>query len=154
MTDDLITQLCLQPHPEGGFYREYYRADVMVSTARGMRPASTAIYFLLGPTDISRLHRIQSDELWCWHSGGLITLTVIAADGTLTQHVLGPPSQGGSYTIVVRAGQWFGATTNNQGVLVSAVVAPGFDFADFELGSRHELEAAYPHIVDHIRRLT
>lgn len=90
------------------------------------------------------LHRIASDEIWCWHRGGTITLHCISSDGTYTNVQLGSFEQQGVYATVVSAGSWFGARASDADVLVSAIVAPGFDFADFEMGNRQRLLAEYP----------
>lgn len=154
MSNDLAADLQLIEHPEGGYYREYYRSDTMIDTLRGKRSASTAIYFLLPANQVSHLHRITSDEVWCWHSGGLITLHLISNSGGRSDHVLGPPEQGGTYAYVVPANTWFGATTNGNDTLVSAFVAPGFDFADFELGSRSNLLEQFPQHATLVTTLT
>ena len=144
-------RLQLQPHPEGGFYREIYRSKQSVNVNAGQRSACTAIYFYLGETDISHLHRLKHDELWSWHEGGSATIHMIHPDGRHEQHQLGP---NGDYTVVIPAGCWFGATVTGSHVLLTAIVAPGFDFADFELGDQNTLLEQFPEHVAIIHELT
>ncbi|MCG3148315.1 MAG: hypothetical protein PCFJNLEI_01758 [Verrucomicrobiae bacterium] len=139
---DWIKKLKLVKHPEGGFYRETYRATTMT----GNRSASTAIYFLLPAGAVSRLHRIKSDEVWHFYGGS-----------PLTVHVLGAPSialSAGNPQAVVPAGRWFGATVTGEFALVGCTVAPGFDFQDFEMGDRTKLLREFPGEKEIIERLT
>jgi len=150
MTDP-IERLNLIPHPEGGFYREYYRSPLQVSSREGERSAATAIYFLLREQDISHFHRLKHDELWCWHEGGLLTVHCLHPDGRYEQVLLGPEK---TYTAVIPAGTWFAGTVQGPHVLVTAVVAPGFEFQDFELASRSQLRDAFPQHAALIAQLT
>ena len=158
-----IASLRLLPHPEGGFYRETYRAqDVIVGghlPARfgGARACSTAIYFLLRGGQVSLLHRIKSDEIWHFYAGSPLTLALIRPDGRLQAHRLGPdPERGESFQVLVPAGCWYGATVDDSAgyALVGGTVAPGFDFADFELADREMLLASFPQHRQTILRLT
>jgi predicted cupin superfamily sugar epimerase len=132
--------LDLQPHPEGGWYRETWRSPVSFTPDGypGQRTAATAIYFLLGPEEQSRWHVVRSAELWMWHSGGPLTLR-LGGDGELpkagTEIVLGADVEAGQRPqAVVPGGVWQAAApASDSEVLVSCVVAPGFDFADFIL---------------------
>jgi hypothetical protein len=150
--EELIHSLQLQPHPEGGFYRETYRASEKIKGAHlparfgGDRAFSTAIYFLLRSQDRSVFHRIQSDEVWHYYAGGTLSIYVLQ-QGELQVHRLGThPSRGESFQVVVPAGCWFGARVEEPGsfVLAGCTVAPGFDFADFEMADREELLRAFP----------
>jgi predicted cupin superfamily sugar epimerase len=148
---DWIARLGLVPHPEGGWYRETYRAaeSIAAPPARfgGPRSHSTAIYFLLEAGGVSRLHRIKSDEVWHFYAGDPLLLSVIAPTGTLTVHRLGPaPDAAARPQAVVPAGAWYGAQLAPGGAwaLTGGTVAPGFDFADFELGDRRRLVAEFP----------
>lgn len=126
--------LDLQPHPEGGWFAETYRHAEEVEAAAGTRSLGTAIHFLLNPGESSAWHRVASDELWFHHRGGALRLFLGGAGaepGEVTEHVLGP---GGSYQLLVPAGLWQAARPVDEAVLVSCVVVPGFDFADFTLG--------------------
>ena len=88
----MAASLGLAPHPEGGYYRETYRAAQTLVTPRGERPASTAIVFLITAGSASRLHRLASDELWVYQGGLQLELVTIATGGQLVQRVLGDPA--------------------------------------------------------------
>ncbi|GAA2309725.1 hypothetical protein GCM10010149_69880 [Nonomuraea roseoviolacea subsp. roseoviolacea] len=122
--------LDLLPHPEGGWYRQTWRSPVEFRPDGypGPRASATGIYFLLQPGEESVPHRVRSDEVWLWHRGGPLTLTV--GDETV---VLGPLVEEGQVPqAVVPGGAWQAARpAGDEAVLVSCVVSPGFDFADF-----------------------
>jgi predicted cupin superfamily sugar epimerase len=148
-----IEKLSLAPHPEGGFYRQTYKADLVLphnslpKHFTGPRTASTAIYFLLEGTNFSAFHRLRSDELWHFYIGAPVLVHVIADDGQLSQIVLGSdPEAGEVLQAVVKAGNWFASHVKDgeSFALVGCTVAPGFDFADFELAKREELLPSYP----------
>lgn len=147
---DLATRLDLAPHPEGGFYRETYRAPTLVDTPHGPRAASTAIYFLVPRGTCSALHRIASDEVWHHYAGAALRVVRIAEDGTRRDLVIGADIDAGQKMQgVVPAGEWFGAMLEGREdepdwALVGCTVAPGFDFADFELARRTDLVARFP----------
>ncbi len=127
--DDLIACLGLKPHPEGGQYRETFRG------ANGnARAHSTAIYFLLKRGEASRWHRVDATEIWHWHRGGPLEL-VIAEDGKApVRHVLGNRIERGEQPqIVVPAHAWQSAAPLGDYTLVGCTVAPGFEFAGFEM---------------------
>lgn len=129
--------LDLRRHPEGGWYAETYRNPGTVAGPTGVRSLATAIYFLLLPGEESAWHRVASDELWLHHRGGPLRLWV--ADGAdapsaPTEHVLGSDTGAGQRPqVLVPGGRWQAARPVDDAVLVSCVVVPGFDFADFEL---------------------
>lgn len=157
-----ITQLNLLPHPEGGFFKETYRApgiiphDSLPACFTGPRSFATAIYFLLRSQDRSVFHRIKSDELWHYHAGGVLSIYVLQENG-LRCHKLGPnPEKGESLQIVIPAGCWFGARVEESEsfVLSGCTVAPGFDFADFEMAERSELLKTFPQHANIIEALT
>lgn len=161
--DELIRSLDLKPHPEGGYYRETYRCDESIphhclpARFRGYRPYSTAIFYLLPTGAVSRLHRIASDEVWHFYLGGPFTVVELKPDGSSDHVVLGPDIFGGQrLQHVVKAGTWFGAYPNagTDYSLVGCTVAPGFDFADFEIAKRKKLLAKYPREKEIIERLT
>jgi len=161
--NDWIRKLRLEPHPEGGHYRQTYRADLILpkqalpSEFSGARPASTAIYFLLEGKAFSAFHRLRSDELWHFHVGGPLLVHTIEADGRYSTIELGgDPEAGQALQAVVKAGCWFGSEVKDgkSFALVGCTVAPGFDFEDFELARRDELVAIYPQHSGLIRRLT
>lgn len=153
---DLIAQLQLKPHPEGGWYRQTYRSAAITQTSRGPRPASTAILFLLQAGEFSALHRIASDELWHFHLGSPLRVSSLLPNGTLEHFTLGPDLAAGEQLQgSVPADRWFGASlVRGDFALVSCTVAPGFDFADFELATRPQLLALYPQSGDRIHALT
>ncbi|MFB9182945.1 cupin domain-containing protein [Dactylosporangium sucinum] len=136
----LAEQLDLRPHPEGGWYRETWRSPVTFTPAGydGPRATATAIYFLLHPGESSAWHVVRSDELWFWHSGGPLELRLggsgpAPADGPVA--ILGADVAAGQRPqVLIAAGTWQAAAPiGADPVLVSCVVAPGFDFADFRL---------------------
>lgn len=150
--DEIISLLRLQPHPEGGFYRETYRSPEMIDAGAlpgrfgGDRCFSTAISFLLRGAQISSLHRIASDELWHFYLGDPLEVVEISSDGVLTTTVLGPG--GATFQAVVPAGSWFGARLveprADAFALAGCTVAPGFEFSDFEIARRDDLAAGFP----------
>jgi predicted cupin superfamily sugar epimerase len=147
---DWIERLGLMPHPEGGWYAESWRASELVATPRGQRPAGTAIYFLLGQGERSHLHRLAADEIWHFYAGGPLSLHLLQGEADLSLP-LGPEA----LQQRVPAGTWFGAEPDPGSAysLVGCTMAPGFDFADFELGSKARLLAQYPQQSTLIERL-
>ncbi|NIQ94843.1 MAG: cupin domain-containing protein [Desulfuromonadales bacterium] len=161
--DDYIRTLALEPHPEGGWYRETYRAseavprEALPERFTGERPFATAIYFLLTADTFSALHRIRSDEQWHFYAGSGLTVHVLEPDGACRTLRLGSEvTRGESFQAVVPAGCWFGATVDEAHgfALVGCTVAPGFDFADFELGERETLYRLFPRHRSLVTRLT
>lgn len=135
MTGPWVDELGLQPHPEGGWFRETYRSAHTFTPDGydGPRAAATGILFALHPGEESRWHVVRSDELWFWHAGGPLTLRL---DRDAPQeHTLGADvARGQRPQLLVPAGTWQSAApAGAEPVLVSCVVAPGFDFADFTL---------------------
>ncbi|MEU6896135.1 cupin domain-containing protein [Streptomyces sp. NPDC046557] len=137
---ELVGRLGLEPHVEGGWFRRTWRtrAEAVPDGYAGRRPFATGIYFLLHPGEVSRWHRVRSDELWLWHCGGPLTIRLGGrgnAPAETTASVLGPGVQQGERPqVLVPAGVWQTAEPAcDQPVLVSCVVAPGFDFDDFEM---------------------
>jgi predicted cupin superfamily sugar epimerase len=158
-----IDKLKLEPHPEGGFYRETYRSETVIPRSAlpasfgGDRVASTAIYFLLAGDDFSAFHRIASDEMWHFYAGHPLSVHVIDEDGRSSEIKLGRnPDRGEVLHAVVPSGCWFGSCLAEPDTfaLVGCTVAPGFDFTDFEMADRASLLAAYPQHDVLIRRLT
>lgn len=134
------------PHPEGGFYRETFRSPVTLDLPDGRRrAASTAIHYLLPSGARSTWHRLASDEVWHHYGGGALHLHLL---GTGTRRLDQSAPQA-----VVPAGVWQAAEPEGEAVLCGCTVAPGFDFADFELGREETLVAAYPDQEALIRRL-
>jgi predicted cupin superfamily sugar epimerase len=140
MRPHLAEQLDLRPHPEGGWFRETWRSPVTFAPPGydGPRSAATAIYFLLHPGEESAWHVVRSDELWFWHSGGPLTLRLGGSGerpGPGPETLLGADVAAGQRPqVLIPAGLWQAAApAGDEPVLVSCVVAPGFDFADFRL---------------------
>jgi uncharacterized protein len=161
--EELIRILRLRLHPEGGYFAETYRSGGLIARGNlparfaGDRPYSTSIYFLLPHSATSRLHRLAADEIWYFHLGGPLTIVELQPDGAVEQIVLGADVRNGQrLQHVVKAGTWFGAFTNPQSkyALVGCAVAPGFDYADFEIGKRQQLIKGFPHAKALIERLT
>jgi predicted cupin superfamily sugar epimerase len=155
--EEIVRLLGLAPHPEGGFYRETYRAplvlphEAIAATHGGARAASTAIHFLVPRGSFSALHRIASDEVWHFYAGAPLEIVEISPSGVLHTTRLGNAlAEGETPQHVVPAGAWFGSRlahgTEARGdhALVGCTVAPGFDFADFELAARDALAARFP----------
>ena len=137
----LAAQLELEPHPEGGWYRQTWASPVEVAPPGydGARASATAIYFLLMPGEASAWHVVRSDELWLWHRGGPLTLQLCAdpqqPGEPVVDLVLGPDVETGQVPqAVVPGGVWQAAApATDEAVLVSCIVSPGFDFADFAM---------------------
>lgn len=154
-----IDLLELVPHPEGGFYRETYRASLEVAPPShpGPRAASTAIYYLLRQGDVSTFHRLLSDELWHHYAGGSLTVHTLSETDGYEAFQVGPdPSAGHRLQAMVPGDVWFGATVDEGSpyVLAGCTVAPGFDFADFEMARREELLRRFRARRELVQRLT
>jgi len=145
---ELIETLGLLPHPERGFYAETYRAAQRVDTPRGERAASTAIYFLVtAEQPITFLHRLASDEVFHLYEGGPLEVLRLLPDGTSDVVTLGLDlARGQRPLLVLRQGTWFGTelVALASHCLIGCSVAPGFDFADFELANAGTLAQRYP----------
>jgi uncharacterized protein len=154
----IVRQLHLSPHPEGGFFRETFRSALVLEGLPhgGMRSASTAVYFLVPAGGFSAFHRVRSDEVWHHYDGDPIALHVIGADGSYSTRRLGHDLAAGEEPqAVVPASAWQAAELlGERYALCGCTVAPGFDFADFELASRAELAARHPALASVIGRLT
>ena len=135
---ELVKELGLATHPEGGLYREVYRSESSVYPAddRGSRPAITGIYFLLPGGATSRWHRVQSDELWHFYEGAPLELWSATPVGDrIERHLLGACSDTQQPMLAVRAGWWQAARSTGAYTLVGCTVGPGFDFSDFVLAA-------------------
>lgn len=128
--DDIIAELGLTPHPEGGHYRETFRD----TDPNGGRAYSTAIYFLLKAGEISRWHRVDAVEVWHWYAGAPLMLATAPPVGPTSTLRLGPSVlEGERPQGVVEKGHWQQAWSLGPWTLVGCTVAPGFEFAGFEL---------------------
>lgn len=153
----LVNRLNLLPHPEGGFYKETFRSAEGIETEQGERNLCTSIFFLLTSENVSRFHRIKSDELWYFHEGSSLTIHTLGESGYESLS-LGLPDSG--YDCLpqqlVKANTIFGSTVDQSEnySLVSCAVAPGFNFRDFELFEAKDLLPIFPKAEAIIRRLT
>ncbi|HUO57049.1 MAG TPA: cupin domain-containing protein [bacterium] len=153
--DQIIHSLELQPHPEGGYYKETYRSSSLIPGTS--RAVSTAIYYLLGEGDRSKLHRLKSDEMFHFYLGDPVTWVLLESSNHVKKVVLGSElGKGQRLQLLVPAGTWFGGYLNPGGkfALMGTTVAPGFEFEDFQLGNREGLSMDFPAARDEILRLT
>lgn len=160
---ELVEQLDLQEHVEGGFYKETYRSEGIIkqgSTPEGFegdRNYCTGIYFLLTSENFSAFHRIKQDEMWHFYEGSPLTIHMINEDGRYFFQRLGLDL--GNHELpqfTVPKNVWFASEVEdpNTYCLTGCTVSPGFDFADFELAERKILTRAYPDHKELIHRLT
>jgi uncharacterized protein len=144
-------KLQLSSHVEGGAFSEVYRSglalpkEVLTSEHHGSRNAMTSIYFLLEYGEFSAFHRIASDELWHHYDGDTLCIYEILTDGTLKKYRLGTDNNALPFA-VIEAGSWFASGVEIEGgyTLCGCTVAPGFDFADFELADKSTLSSEFP----------
>ena len=158
----LIQQYNLQPHPEGGWYKETYKSDEYISGSTlperfgGSRVFSTAIYFLLAQGNLSAFHRIKSDECWHFYAGDPLVVYVMQLNGRLDIIHLGNDIEKGQvFQFVVPANCWFASrpAPGSTFCFVGCTVAPGFDFTDFELAKASSLTALFPQLKAIIEKL-
>lgn len=153
---NLISQLKLERHIEGGCFKRVYESKykIQINTVSERRIAS-AIYFLLEGHDFSTFHRLKSDEIWAYNYGSPLTISLIHHDGALQQMTLGDP-ENLTFQVTIPANQWFAAEVNDKSsfTLISCFVSPGFEYHDFELANRQMLVSQYPSHADLINRLT
>ena len=156
-----IQKLQLKKHLEGGYYREIYRSGEMISIDAPKknlrRNVSTSIYFLLEGLQISKFHRLNSDELWHFYDGSSVKIYVIDEKGKLTEIMLGKKTDNGEvFQTVIKKNNWFAAEVMNKRsfALIGCTVSPGFDFSDFELANRDYLLEKYPKHKELIFRFT
>ena len=161
--EELINQLKLQPHPEeGGYFREIYRSAHMVQPEslseeyKEQRCLCTSIYFLLMPGTYSRMHRLKSDEIYHHYAGGPLELLLLYPEGTGRKVILGKDIEKGEHPqFVVPAGTWQGSVpvSNEDYVLIGTTVSPGFEYQDYENGSKRKLKKNYPEYYMDIEKL-
>jgi predicted cupin superfamily sugar epimerase len=160
--DYWIEKLELQAHPEGGYFKEVYRSEEEIAQAAlpdrfpGSRNFSTSIYFLLKGGEPSKFHRILSDELWYFHAGSSAIVHLLNENGHQQLQLGSAIETGENLQVIVPAETYFGAEVNdpNGFILVGCMVAPGFDFSDFELSDRDDLLKQFPAHSEIIERLT
>lgn len=150
----LIKHLDLKAHPEGGYFRESYRSIAMLDSTE--KNLATSIYFLLTYDNPSRFHRISSDELWFFHEGSSLTVHTLSNSGHQKLKLGLGVEQGELPYQLVKGGTIFGSTVDTKDgyALVSCVVAPGFDFSDFELFETQDLHDQFPQHGEIIKKLT
>lgn len=151
----IIEAYRLEPHPEGGWFREFHRSARPVGPLPGIpgiRPAVTAIHFLLTRETFSAFHRLRSEEIWIHLAGAPLSLVLLGDDARLLR--LAGAADGGPPALVVPAGALQAARTDGAYTLVACVVAPGFDFSDFEIPERGTLLREFPEHAELIRGLT
>ena len=148
--------LKLQPHPEGGYYKEVFRSPQQVIRFDGnkVKQACTSIYYLLEGKDFSGFHRLASDEIWYFHKGSPLIIHTINENGLHTAFELSD-NISGNLSIVITAGIWFAAEIpcGDGFTLASCAVAPGFDFSEFEMAKKEELTKIYPQHKDLLNKL-
>jgi uncharacterized protein len=158
-----VEKLNLSRHPEGGYFRQTFRADELMNKAHlperfsGPRVLSTAIYYLLPGDEVSWLHRLKADEVWHFHTGSALSLYIIDPQGQLAQMWLGANfERGEAFQAAIKAGHWFGAIVEDPSSysLIGCTVSPGFEYEDFELGDRNFLIERYPQYRSIIEKLT
>ena len=156
-----IQHLQLKPHPEGGFYHEGYKSSIEISLKslpigyKSPHRLATSIYYLLRSEDISRLHRLRSDELWFFHTGSPIKVIYLDTEGKKHSFILGDNYEKAElFSVLIPAGCIFCAEVTNPYSygLVSCVVTPGFKFEDFEMFEKEDLIQAYPKHADFIEK--
>ena len=158
-----IEKLQLKPHPEGGYYKEIYRAGEMILSEhlpkryKSSRNFSTSIYFLLEGNQVSNFHKLKSDEQWHFYDGSSIVIYAIDEGGNLNKILLGRNIENGeSPQTIIKQNSWFAAELSDKTsfALIGCTVAPGFDFSDFELGKSNDLIEAFPQYSELIDKLT
>lgn len=130
--DELIEALSLVPHPEGGWYRETWRAEA----AEGERSTGSAVYYVIRPGQKSRWNRHDADEIWLWHGGDPIDVSMTGGGGKRTVRLGGRIGEGERPQLIVPRGEWQSAdpVPGEAGYsFISCIVAPAFDFSGFEL---------------------
>jgi uncharacterized protein len=142
---ELIAALDLQPHPEGGFYRQVFRSNIQGPLdQRGVRATLTTICFLLPEGSFSRWHQVASDEVWHLYEGGPLELLELSTSGhSVLQHRLGGVGSGADAPVcTISAGTWQAARSLGQYTFVGCTVGPGFNWVDFRLLADDHAQAA------------
>lgn len=161
--ESIIKKLELEPHPEGGYFKETYRSEGEIlenqlpDVFEGDRNYSTCIYFLLTSETFSAFHKINQEEIWHFYKGETIQLLMISEEGKLSEVRIGNSIENGEVPqFVVPKNYWFAAKViqPKSYALVGCTVAPGFDFKDFTLPTREELINKFPQHQDLITKFT
>ncbi|MEJ6777592.1 MAG: cupin domain-containing protein [Crocinitomicaceae bacterium] len=160
--EQIINELELIPHPEGGFYKETYRSEGSIESSMlngfdGDRSFCTAIYFMLTKGTFSAFHKIKSDEMWHHYDGAAIELHMISPKGKHSIIIIGKDFSNGEHPqYVVPGGCWFASRVKDEASfsLLGCTVSPGFDFSDFVLPTRKEFTVLFPQHAEVIAELT
>jgi len=159
----IIEKLNLTPHPEGGYFREIYRSSESIcnenlpSRYDSKRSFSTSIYYLLAGEQVSRFHRLKSDEIWHFYKGATLVIHCLNEKTGYRQLKIGLDFQNNTFPqYVIKKGTWFAAEVEdkNSYSLIGCTVAPGFEYEDFELASRSQLIEIFPQSEELIIRFT
>jgi len=155
--DYWIVQLKLEPHPEGGYFKQILRSEQSLQvSADTTRSYYTSIYFLLTKGNPSHFHRLTSDEVWYYHAGSPLSIHLLHPDGRYEIIQLGTDLEKGEVLqAIVPKNVIFGSSIESSGefALVSCMVSPGFDYQDFELFTKEQLNVLYPEHREIIARL-
>lgn len=163
MIQELIQKLDLQPHPEGGYFKEVYRSKGSIAKSylgdeySSDRNYATSIYFLLTSDSFSAFHKINQDETWHFYKGDPLVLHIISKEGNYSSTIIGNDIVNGEVPqFTVKGGDWFAAEVKDNGSfsLVGCTVAPGFHFDDFVLPRRDALIELFPQHAKIIQQLT
>ena len=161
--EQLIKKLDLEKHPEGGYFKETYRSEMTISESslpsefESDRHVSTCIYFMLTSDEFSAFHKVNQDEIWHFYMGDRIILHMISPEGDYSKVNIGSDFSSGEVPqFVVPAQHWFAAEVEKENgfALVGCTVAPGFDFKDFELAEREQLQKTFPKHSDLIKKFS
>lgn len=143
--DKLIEELNLEPHPEGGYYRETYRSAHLMELGDDKRNAGTGIYYMLTEGIVSSWHKVSSDEIWHFYAGETLVLEQLSPEGYFYRYLLGTEWKiKAEPQVLVPAGWWQRAYSSGAFTLVGCTVTPGFDFKDFEMLGNAELSRRFP----------
>jgi predicted cupin superfamily sugar epimerase len=160
--DSIVKALNLTKHPEGGYFSEVYRSEETLDKDlherfTGVHSLYTSIYFLLSENDFSAFHVLKSDEIWHFYNGTTLDIHIIKPDGTHNTVSLGKNFESGEhFQYCIKAGHYFAAEVRDKSsfALVGCTVSPGFEYSDFELCKRADLNTKFPAHNDLIGRLT
>jgi len=157
-----IDKLEMTRHPEGDYFRETFRADEITEPDKlperynTPRCTSTSIYFLLTTESVSNFHKLNSDEIWHFHTGGAARIHMIAPDGAYSYQDIGDSLDNNQhFQVIIPRQSWFAAEViSDNYILVGCTVAPGFEFEDFVLAKRKELISDQPALASLIEKFT
>lgn len=157
----IIDNLQLKPHPEGGFYRENYRSDIVAAGRNlpesfgGKRALATSILFFLPAGEYSAFHKLKQDEVWYFHNGQQPELHFIYPDHRYEKKIMGPGLHSEEHPqVVIPAGSYFAASCPHSYALFGCLATPGFDFADLDMPPAVQLTRNFPEHESIIRKLT